>query len=62
LLNAVTFTSKYCTKQLAKVMNNIVAFLLKAGTVEAKKQPLLGTGPYTLSRRMLHLLRDVTQQ
>jgi hypothetical protein len=28
----------------------IVAYLLKARTVEAEKRPLLGNGPYTRSR------------
>jgi hypothetical protein len=40
----------------------IVAYLLKARTVEAEKQPLLGNGPYTRSRGTRHVCCDVTQQ
>jgi hypothetical protein len=42
--------------------NYIVAYLLKAKTVEAEKQPLLGYGPYTRSRGTRHVRCDVTQQ
>jgi hypothetical protein len=48
--------------QLVQVEVLIVAYLLKAGTVEAEQQPLLGNGPYTLSREMRHVRYDVTQQ
>jgi hypothetical protein len=41
---------------------NIVAYLLKARTVEAERQPLLGNDPYTRSRGKLHVRCDVTQQ
>jgi hypothetical protein len=39
-----------------------VAYLLKARTVEAEKQPLLSNGPYTRSSGTCHVRRDVTQQ
>jgi hypothetical protein len=40
----------------------IVAYLLKARTVKAEKQPLLDNGPYTRSRGTRYLRCDVTQQ
>jgi hypothetical protein len=39
-----------------------VAYLLKARTVEAEKQPLLGNGLYMCSRGMHHIHCDVMQQ
>jgi hypothetical protein len=42
--------------------NNNVVYLLKARTVEAEKQQLLGYGPYTRSRGTRHVSCDVTQQ
>jgi hypothetical protein len=40
---------------------HIVAYLLKASTVEAEKQPLLGNGPCIRSREMRHIRCDITQ-
>jgi hypothetical protein len=40
---------------------HIVAYLFKAKTVDAEKQLLLRNGPYTRSRGMRHVRRDVTQ-
>jgi hypothetical protein len=37
-----------------------VAYLLKARTVEAEKQPLTGNGPYTRSKGTRHVRCDVT--
>jgi hypothetical protein len=37
------------------ILQNIVVYLLKARTVEAEKQPLLGNGPYTRSRGTRHV-------
>jgi hypothetical protein len=47
---------------LAFVIGHIVTFLLKARTVEAKKQPLLGNVPYTRSGSTRHIRCNVTQQ
>jgi hypothetical protein len=41
---------------------HIVAYLLKARTVEAEKEQLLGNGLYTCSRGTPHVRCDVTQQ
>jgi hypothetical protein len=49
-------------QRVDKIRYNIVAYLLKAGTVEAEKQPLLDYGPYTHSRGICHVRYDVTQQ
>jgi hypothetical protein len=40
----------------------IVAYLLKARTVEAEKQPLLGNGPYTRSRGKRHATTEEVLQ
>jgi hypothetical protein len=40
---------------------NFVAHLLKARTVEADKQPLLGNGPYTRSGGTDYIHCDVTR-
>jgi hypothetical protein len=47
---------------LLQIKFNIVAYLLKAGTVEAEKQPLLGNDPYKHSRGTRHVGCDVMQQ
>jgi hypothetical protein len=39
-----------------------VVCLLKARTLEAEKQPLLGNGPYTRNRGTRQVRCDVTQQ
>jgi hypothetical protein len=39
-----------------------VAYVLKARTVKAEKQTLLGNGPYTRSRGTRHAHCDVMQQ
>jgi hypothetical protein len=46
---------------LAVIVLN-VAYLLRARTVEAEKQPLLGNGLYTCSRGMCHIPCDIMQQ
>jgi hypothetical protein len=45
-----------------KFRHDIVAYLLKARTVEAEKQPLLGNNSYKRSRGKRHVRYDVTQQ
>jgi hypothetical protein len=45
-----------------KFPHDTVAYLLKARTVEAEKQPLLCNSPYARSRGTRHVLCDVTQQ
>jgi hypothetical protein len=42
--------------------NHIVAYMLKATTVEAQKLPLLGNCQHTRSRGKRHVRCDVTQQ
>jgi hypothetical protein len=49
-------------RQLQEQGQNIVVYLLKARTVEAEKQPLLGNGPYTRSIGTRHVLCHVMQQ
>jgi hypothetical protein len=49
-------------QQKLEYSEDIVAYLLKARTVEAEKQLLLGNGPYTRNRRAHHLRCDITQQ
>jgi hypothetical protein len=39
-----------------------MAYLFKARTVEAKKQPLLGNVPYTRSRGTRHVRCNVMQE
>jgi hypothetical protein len=41
---------------------DIVAYLLKARTVEAEVQPFLGNYPYTRNRGTRHVPCDVMQQ
>jgi hypothetical protein len=49
-------------QQKSEYSENIVVYLLKARTVEAEKEPLLGNGPYTRSRRAHNIRHDITQQ
>jgi hypothetical protein len=44
-----------------KAQIHIVAYFLKARTVETEKQLLLGNDPYTRSRGTRHACCDVTQ-
>jgi hypothetical protein len=43
-------------------IQDIVAYLLTARTVEADKQPLLGKGLYTCSRGMSHVCCNIMYQ
>jgi hypothetical protein len=40
----------------------IEAYLFKARTVQAEKQPLVGNGPHTSSRGTHHVHYDIMQQ
>jgi hypothetical protein len=51
---------QFCIQKVVGYHN--VAYMPKARTVAADKQPLLGNGPYTRSRETRHVLCGVTQQ